>query len=119
MPDQVPNRLKVINADKPSRINTDEPAARELNRLPVAPAWLTVSLVALFTQVCREPMAMHLRCASDLDAMLHSVYDVDLANRPGVLINGMASLTLESDTGMRASDAADGHGQPRHRGGAP
>jgi P27 family predicted phage terminase small subunit len=100
MPDRVPNRLKVINGDKASRINIDEPAAREMTRLPVAPAWLTVSQNVLYKQVCRELMAMHLLYAADLDIVLHYVVDMDLANRLGAEINDMDSLVVESGTGL-------------------
>lgn len=100
MPDRVPNRLKVINGDKETRINRDEPAARELFRIPVAPSWFTLSQTNLWKQVCKELMAMRLLYLADLDALVQYVVVADLCNTLAAKINDLPSYTRVSDMGV-------------------
>ena len=100
MPDRVPTRLKVINGDKPDRINLDEPTARSTTRVPSAPGWFTVSQTALWRQVCRELIAMRLLYTADLDTVVSYVVATDLTNRIAAMLNDVNALTATSVTGV-------------------
>lgn len=100
MPDRVPTKLKLINGDKPNRINLDEPAARELTKIPTPPAWMTVSQVALFRQVSRELLAMRLLYSADLDCLVQYVVAADTCNLLSARINDLSHITVTSESGM-------------------
>lgn len=98
--ERVPTHLKVINGDKSSRINLDEPTAKAMTRIPVAPSWLTVPQVNLFKQVCRELIAMRLLYTADLDSVVQYVVASDLCNQLAAMINGLEAITRVSDMGV-------------------
>jgi P27 family predicted phage terminase small subunit len=97
---KVPTRLKIINGDKEDRINRDEPAAKEMTRIPVCPSWMTISQTVLFKQVCRELLSMRMLYSADLDCVIAYVVAADTCNRVAALVNELDSLITVSDKGV-------------------
>ena len=87
----VPAALKVLNGDKRERINVDEPVPAD--RMPTAPAWMTLAQRQLFRSTCRELKAMGLLFTADLDNLVNYVVAADLAYRLAIEVNGLEEFT--------------------------